>query len=232
MSRPTLLALLSCSLSLACAKSSGDGDGGASTSSGESGAEATGESGGCAGTLTPCGDACADLEHDDQNCGACGNACGAMFECYDASCHHRCEEGGGDYCAGACVYTESDDEHCGGCDNACGPGFSCELSECVPEQDPACMEPSDTAPPGDPQGPYGSCAGPMDCVQANTCMSACGGVCAPDCDTVDDCPAIDGYAALCVEDDFGVGTCRLACETVDDCPGGMACSEMSCTWPG
>lgn len=230
--------LTACALTFACGgESSGDAEGGSGSGTGtgtdDTDGTDTGDTSGCAEGQSMCNGSCIDTQSNDNHCGACNNACGAMFDCYEGGCMHKCDGGGGEYCGGQCVYTEFNDEHCGECNNACGEGFSCQESVCEPQGDGDmdCENPSMSEPAGDPDGPYGSCTFPMDCSDANTCFSSCGGLCAPPCETADECPAIEGYTPSCLEDDFGDGTCQLGCAVASECPGGMACRFGICFWP-
>ena len=45
----------------------------------------------CPPGLTDCGNQCVDTLSDDQNCGTCGNACGAGESCCGGECCDRCE---------------------------------------------------------------------------------------------------------------------------------------------
>lgn len=66
---------------------------------------------------TPCNGACVDLSSDNENCGACGNACAAGLTC----------------CDGVCRALQSDNSNCGACGNACfipGSRF-CTCGVCV-----------------------------------------------------------------------------------------------------
>jgi hypothetical protein len=65
-----------------------------------------------------CGDPwCVPVQHDDENCGSCGNVCGELEVCWSGEC--RCHP----------VISENDPAHCGGC--AAGlAGIDCDV-ECV-----------------------------------------------------------------------------------------------------
>src|SRR5262249_35641122 len=62
---------------------------------------------------------------DQQNCGACGNACGAGQTCQASKC--MCSAGLL-ACAGNCV--SADANHCGGCTAACPSGQVCSSMSC------------------------------------------------------------------------------------------------------
>jgi hypothetical protein len=68
--------------------------------------------GACAGT-------CLDLRFDDDNCGACGNECGAGEVCVDGVCD-TCAEARLTSCGGACSDLKTDADNCGTCGNECG----------------------------------------------------------------------------------------------------------------
>jgi hypothetical protein len=50
-----------------------------------------------------------DLQMDNDNCGRCGNTCGAGEAC----------------CEGFCVESQTDEQNCGSCGNRCGMGQTC-----------------------------------------------------------------------------------------------------------
>jgi hypothetical protein len=91
---------------------------------------------GCDAGLTDCGGSCVDLTSDNNNCGACGNACGEGMYCNSFG---ECDPSGGGgtittpvcaegltYCGGACVDLGSDPNNCGGCGAGCeGGGGTC-----------------------------------------------------------------------------------------------------------
>src|SRR4029079_12292763 len=53
-----------------------------------------------------------DVNHDANNCGACGNKCAPGTHCIEGKC--GCPAGLID-CFGLCVDPENDNNHCGGC---------------------------------------------------------------------------------------------------------------------
>jgi hypothetical protein len=59
-----------------------------------------------------------DVLVDAENCGACGNACGAGQPCIKGKC--GCAAGQ-IVCNGVCVNADIDDMNCGGCGNECQP---------------------------------------------------------------------------------------------------------------
>jgi alpha-tubulin suppressor-like RCC1 family protein len=70
-----------------------------------------------------------NLQTDDANCGACGNACGVGRTCTNGACRDRCASGQ-TFCAGACVDAQSSNAHCGSCGNACATGQYCLSGVC------------------------------------------------------------------------------------------------------
>lgn len=95
-------------------------------------------------TQTCCGGGCisrASLEQDVDNCGACGNACGAGQYCCQGSCLIAATKTvpacdcptscGALACCGAmCKDLESDAGNCGACGRKCGPGKMCKAGVC------------------------------------------------------------------------------------------------------
>jgi hypothetical protein len=78
----------------------------------------------CGAGMTSCGEYCADVASDTDNCGACRNVCPApgtseYVVCVAGQCEYACNYGATD-CAGACRYLDSDPDNCGACGNACG----------------------------------------------------------------------------------------------------------------
>ena len=84
----------------------------------------------CEGGTSECGAECADLMVDLQNCGECGNVCGAGEVCSDGECAVSCGEGL-DECENSCRDYSTDRNHCGECGNACEAGEVCSDGECA-----------------------------------------------------------------------------------------------------
>jgi len=83
----------------------------------------------CKAPKSPCGAACADLDTDAKNCGACGTACGPAQHCEAGACVDGCEAGW-EPCDGVCTDLAFDTAHCGACDTPClGPQY-CAHSLC------------------------------------------------------------------------------------------------------
>ncbi|MEZ4406092.1 MAG: hypothetical protein R3A52_06425 [Polyangiales bacterium] len=83
----------------------------------------------CTSQQLACGGRCVDPQTDGQNCGACGNACGAMQACVMGSCQAQCPSPQ-TACNGACVNLQTDAQNCGACGRACGAGQVCSLGRC------------------------------------------------------------------------------------------------------
>ena len=130
---------------------------------------------GC-GNLAYCDGECIDVTYDDQNCGGCGDACGASSYCDYGECY--CESGIA--CDGACTDPNTDEDHCGSCGEECGANETCEWGSCIPGEDP-----TDT---GDPTGDL---TGEPDDV-GNCCMERA----TPGCnvDAIEQC--------VCAQDDY------------------------------
>ena len=89
----------------------------------------------CEAPTTLCRGFCVELATDEEHCGACGNRCGAGFDCVDAACacmndRQECEDPAAPG-ERACVDIYNDDAHCGECGNACPLNHRCEGGECV-----------------------------------------------------------------------------------------------------
>ena len=108
----------------------------------------------CASGQTLCnGMTCVDTQTDSNNCGSCGNACSAGFDCVNGACLSVC--GSLSYCDSTCVDEQTDPNNCGGCAAAsllytCPPGASCVGGSCQcptgqtmcdsPQGLPACVD--------------------------------------------------------------------------------------------
>lgn len=84
----------------------------------------------CVGGTTLCGtpsaNYCTNLQRDNENCGACGQACAPGYACTNGLCCTTVETG----CGGACVDTRTDVRNCGSCGNACPSGSVCNNGSC------------------------------------------------------------------------------------------------------
>jgi hypothetical protein len=77
-----------------------------------------------------------NLNTDPNNCGSCGNSCGANAYCTGGTCHCNAGFGNcdGDWSNGCEVNLNTDPNNCGACGNVCPPELPiCEEGECVPE---------------------------------------------------------------------------------------------------
>lgn len=66
-----------------------------------------------------CDAECVDLRDDNDNCGACGEACGSGEICADGVCD-TCAEALLTSCGGTCRDLRRDQDNCGKCGNECG----------------------------------------------------------------------------------------------------------------
>jgi hypothetical protein len=65
-----------------------------------------------------CGGICVDLQSDDANCGACGQACAQGTRCESGRCVTTCS---GLVCGDTCVDAMNDPNNCGACGVTCSP---------------------------------------------------------------------------------------------------------------
>ena len=118
---------------------------------------------------TCCGNYCADLANDFDNCGRCGAPCDdpAPYEegaCVQGVCVYLCVDGADDCGDGTCTYLGADPDNCGACGNVCAePTPYCIQGVCgdCPEGSAICS---------------GVCTDVM--WDGNNC-GACGNMCAP-----------------------------------------------------
>jgi hypothetical protein len=74
-----------------------------------------------------CGDFCTNLRDDRNNCGRCGNRCGAAEVCVEARC--SCPAGK-TRCADGCKDTQSDSAICRNCGQRCPQYWTCCEGTC------------------------------------------------------------------------------------------------------
>jgi len=189
----------------------------------------------CAAGLTLCGNVCADLRSDLNNCGACFAVCESGLvpvECRGGVCERANCPVGITYCGAldGCRDLSSDSGHCGACQNAC-PTNSCSdgvcgggIQNCVPPFavcGDACVDLR-----GNP-GHCGSCD--------NRCpdLLCQDGVCIDDSD-VGRCPGSQiNCAGMCIDpssDDANCGICGNDCYLLGfdySCEGG-SCVQAQC----
>ena len=190
---------------------------------------------------------------DPENCGACGNVCGApqaTVECLAGQCYiSACEAGFNDQngdledgCESDCIISAGGREECDGRDNDCdGPvdeGFelTTDLAHCG-RCGNACAPPANGAPVCvEGLCGLGDCAAgfiDLDGDEANGCEYRC----VPNGDREfcngldDDCDGtIDEAADLAMPDDYcgDTGACAAECTGGGDCEGDERCSNGVC----
>ncbi len=180
-----------------------------------------------------CGLTCSTM-NDNQNCGACGNACdaGSTWE-YNACVLEHCalsDEGKpctagpgtapgdthrGTCCSSTCADLGQSPEHCGACGNACPSGI------CGNEEGGGCFV--DDA--GPPTGCGSGCAMGQVCIGSRCIPSVCtpglGGICSLNGGLGSCC-----YPSVCADlanDPRNCGGCYI------NCPAGQTCSNGSCS---
>lgn len=175
----------------------------------------------CEASEQICDGVCVKTDTDEENCGACGNACATGESCTAGSCAPLACTGDEEICAGACANTMTDRTNCGSCGNACAAGETCTAGACASD-----------------------CAAPRErctidtasvCLDTSSDSAHCGS-----CDTV--CPAgqtcsggacgCDGSrtacGATCVDtttDRTNCGSCGRTCAASETCrDGGCRCA--------
>ncbi len=172
--------------------------------------------------LTLCGDACADLTRDYENCGGCGKVCGAALSCIEGQCTEPCPTGQ-KLCLGQCVSVGSDLENCGACGVSCLPSQVCRSGACACPNaqtqhvcDGACIDTSSNS------QNCGACDSPCDGGQicsSSECLVLCDG------DAGTRCGGAPGACHDLTSDNADCGACGVTCTAP------MTCTDGSCQCP-
>ena len=197
----------------------------------------------CPSTQSLCGDSCATLSHDPQNCGACGVTCGAGEACSAGECTTTC--GGeqsfcsagdaGDAGSPYCATFASDNANCGGCGVACAAGEMCSNGSCQTtcgSSQTICNASGDAGAPycatlASDEANCGACG--TSCRAGESCSD---GQCNVTCGATESlCSAdggasngIDGGAAFCADfatENDNCGGCGIACGAGQMCSNGV-----------
>jgi hypothetical protein len=186
----------------------------------DAGASDTGSSDTSAGDAAPPARYCANLGIDEDNCGACGRACGVGERCTNGSCALVCPSGQTE-CVDGCHDLTTDRLNCGTCGKTCAAGQVCSASQCLtscgaPFQlcNGACVNTSiDPANCGDCGKP---CAENFHCIQGG-CVPGCpapGKICS------------DGRCHDVTSDNQHCGDCGKPCAAGSTCIAGRC--ELFC----
>jgi hypothetical protein len=97
-----------------------------------------GMGGGCGAPNMLCNAICTNVMFDSNNCGNCGNVCGAGTSCNNGMCQSggATDMGGGGcmspnlLCNAVCINPQFDNNNCGGCNNKCNAGQTCNNGMC------------------------------------------------------------------------------------------------------
>ncbi len=178
-----------------------------------------------------CDDACATLKTDRDNCGECGNSCGAGESCNDGECVVSCPKGQV-LCDGECINPDTSREYCGASGScrgskageSCESGNVCEAGSCVASCSPGLTECNGGCVDleNDPDH-CGACETSCDYANAaGVCVAgSCGGfvACTPgyaDCDGRE----ANGCEINIEEDRRHCGACDNRCALSDTCDDG------------
>ena len=178
----------------------------------------------------------ANFATDPNNCGGCGNDCGANASCSSGSCSCNAGYGNcdGSWSNGCEIDLRNDDNHCGSCGNDCGQNAYCQSSSC------------------NCNALWGNCDGNWGngCEQTLTTLSDCGGcgvscslphaneTCASGSCQVQSCDSLwdncnGNHADGCetpLDTLSDCGSCGTACDLAnasETCSGGI-CRIVSC----
>jgi hypothetical protein len=193
----------------------------------------------CQGNAVMCGSTCVDRRSDNQNCGACGNACASGLLCSSGACVLSCP-GGLVNCGGTCVDPQTDRTFCGAtglCTGlaagaTCAAGEICSAGQCALSCQAGLVDCGGKC--VDPQtdrtwcGASGTCTGAgagVTCAAGEVCS---GGACGLSCQAgLLDC----GGKCIDPKSDQSFcgasGTCTGPAAGVS-CAGGDVCSNGTC----
>ena len=183
---------------------------------------------------------CVHPQHDSNNCGGCGTACGdgtycAQGECVQGPpppCYPRsvCEDPDG---APICIDLQHDPNNCGACDQACPPESFCAQGQCqTGAPPPICQPPRVTCRGGDGSSycanlayePY-NCGGcgivcsPGQVCNNGVCEVGSTSMCTP---PLSACTIGEGsYCADLAHDRNNCGGCNVVCPDGTNCNAGQ-----------
>ncbi len=154
-----------------------------------------------------CNNACVDEQTDDNNCGGCGNICGAGTSCQAGQCKSICPSGE-TFCNGQCVNLLLDQNNCGACGALCSG--HCDLGVCCAANAQNCG---------------GSCVTLGTSSHCASCTDACSS--GESCDNSLCCPNGDnncgGSCSDPKTDPLNCGGCGQSCGTNAFCDSGKCC---------
>jgi hypothetical protein len=134
---------------------------------------------GCSDSRTICEEGCADLQNDEENCGACGSACNPQQNCSSGKCTCPNTQS---TCGNACADLQRDPRNCGACAKSCSSQQECRAGKCGTAKE-FCSQCFAAAEAGTCKNLLATCKADAACAKLYMCRNACtDATCSSKCD--------------------------------------------------